>query len=159
MALANIAKFDWEKILSKVSTNDSKKVLNLLRNRANEVLTASGKYAAAPEKVDFAGYKQKLRFGASAVDKLEAAYNNKKLPTYYATVPELKLKQREVILGTLSELVAATKADLADLNNQIQEFDKVKFTRETTNVDIEKRFPEVVRKADEIVEESRSFKL
>ncbi len=149
MAVNNISKFNWEKVLSKVDNAQVKRSLNLLRARSNEVAAAAGKYGAAAEKIDFAAYKQKLRFTASAVDALESAYNKKSLPTYTASLPAFEAKKREAIIGVVDQIVNAAKADLADLHIQLEEAEKNSISQSTSYGDLSARFPHFAREVEQ----------
>jgi hypothetical protein len=148
MALNHIAKFNWEKILTKVEGGDVKRSLNLIRAKANEITNAAGKYGQAPEKIDFAAYKSKLRFTGAAVDALEKIYANKKLPSFHATLPAYEAQQREAVLATVDNIVNATKQDIAVLNAQLAESANLQITRETTFAELSARFPQFAREVE-----------
>jgi hypothetical protein len=149
MALNTITKFNWEKILSKVDNVDLKRTLNAMRAKSNEIAAAHVKYGKAPEPVDFAAYKNKLRFTSSAVETLEKAYASKKLPVFTAEVPSLEAKKREMILAAAGNIVNAAQAELANLNNQIEEFEKTRMGWNTTYYEACDRFPEVAKEVEE----------
>ncbi len=70
MSAARISKFQWDRLLSKVGPADARS-LNMLRAQANELQSNHAKVSAEPAKLDFGGYKSKLRFTGAAVDALE----------------------------------------------------------------------------------------
>lgn len=148
MALNNISKFNWEKIIGKVENPEVQRSLNLLRARANEILSTSSKYSEQPEKIDFEGYKKKLKFTASAVSALEKTYANKKLPTYHATLPAFEASKRAAVLGVVRNIVDAAKEDLNVLNAQLDEFEKNRISRDTTYGELRSRFPQFAKEIE-----------
>jgi len=149
MALNNIAKFNWEKILNKIEVGDVKRSLNLIRAKANEITSAAGKYGQAPETINFAAYKAKLRFTASAVDTLEKVYANKKLPNFHATLPAYEAQQREAVVATVDKIVNAAKEDLAILQAQLAETADLQITKDTTFAELSARFPQYAREVEQ----------
>ena len=149
MALNNISKFNWEKVLSKVDNPNVKRSLNLIRARANEVSAAAGKYGAAPEKIDFGAYKNKLRFTSKAVESLEAAYAKKTLPTYTAALPAFEAKKRELTLGVVDKIVDSAKADLAELQVQLETSQHNSISEGTSFGDLAARFPHFAREVEQ----------
>jgi len=157
MALNTIAKFNWDKLLGKVDSNDVRRTINMLRAKANEMTASSAKYNKEPEQIDFAGYKKKLRFTASAVDALESAYQKKSLPVFHAELPAFESKKRQLSMSVVKDIVASTKTDLELLNGQLEEFESIRITRATTSKDLAKRFPEIAREIEEEINTHQWF--
>jgi hypothetical protein len=149
MAVNNIAKFNWEKILSKVDDVHAKRSLNLLRSKANEITAASAKFGSAPEKINFAAYKQKLRFTTAAVDALEAAYSKKSLPTYTATLPDFDAQKRAATLAVVDQIVESSKADLVNLAAILVEAEANSINTNTSYGDLCNRFPQLAREVEQ----------
>lgn len=148
MAVSNISKFNWEKILTKVDSADAQRVLNVFRGKANEVAAAHAKFGKAPDAINFAAYKNKLKFTASAVDSLEKAYNSRKLPVFSAQVPDLEAKRREKLLASTQSIVDAANAQMDALNHQLEQFETLRVTRNTTVGQVEQRYPEIAREVE-----------
>jgi heme oxygenase len=142
MALNNIAKFNWEKIVSKVDNPEILRSLNMLRAKSNEILSTSSKLQQDNnEKIDFDSYKKKLKFTSAAVGNLENVYKNKKLPTYSAALPSFQANKRNSVLAVVRNIVEAAKDDSALLNHQLEEFEKTKISKDTTYGEYRQRFP------------------
>eukprot|EP01039_Chlorochromonas_danica_P008331 gene8331-9184_t len=157
MAVTNVHKFNWEKILSKVTGGEVKRSFNLLRNKSNEILATHARYAKEVEPINFAAYKNKLRFTSAAVDALEKVYQDKKLPVYTAQTPELELKKRELLLKAADEIVQAVHAELEGLNKQLEAFEKIRITKDTTYEELAERFPHLVRDVEEEIKNHQWF--
>ncbi|RYH30495.1 hypothetical protein EON65_04995 [archaeon] len=149
MALQNISKFNWEKILSKAEQADVKRALNLLRGKSNEITAAHAKFGRAPEPVDFAAYKKKLRFTSSAVETLEKAYQSKQLPKFTAEVPSLEAKKRAMLLQAVDNIVNAAQAELTNLNQQLVVFEQNRINKDTRYNDIVNRFPVLAKEVEQ----------
>jgi hypothetical protein len=147
MALNNISKFNWEKLLSKVDSNDVRRTLNFLRGKSNEIVSNAAKFGEV-EKIDFSAYKKKLRFTGSAVDTLEKAYQQRQLPSFHATLPAFEAQKRQAAVAVVDRIVAAAKDDLVSLTKQLEEFESTKITRETTFADVSDRFPDIAREVE-----------
>lgn len=148
MALANIAKFNWDKLLNKVDDAAVKRSINLLRAKSNELTASADKFGKTAAPIDFAAYRSKLRFSAAAIDSLEAAYKNKNLPVYTASIPPLEAKKRELTLAVINDISAATEADLVLMRQQLEDFEKLRITKDTTVLDLQERFPEMAREIE-----------
>eukprot|EP01031_Cornospumella_fuschlensis_P031548 gene31548-38131_t len=149
MALQNISKFNWDKILSKVEQADVKRSLNLLRGKSNEIAAAHAKFGRAPEPVDFAAYKKKLRFTSSAVEALEKAYQSKQLPKFTAEIPPLEAKKRAMMLQAVDNIVHAAQAELTNLNQQLVAFEENRINKDTRYNDIVNRFPALAKEVEQ----------
>mmetsp|Transcript_4589 Transcript_4589/g.9301 ORF Transcript_4589/g.9301 Transcript_4589/m.9301 type:complete len:159 (-) Transcript_4589:155-631(-) len=149
MALANINKFNWEKILSKVESADVKRSINLLRAKANEITSNSSKYLKEPEAIDFNAYKNKLKFTGSAVQALEAAYKSKELPTYHATLPQLEAKRNAMMVAVTQNIVELLKTDLQNSTAALQEFESIRINKSTSANDLSNRFPAFAKEVEE----------
>ena len=64
----------------------------------------SSKYGSKPAAIDFASYKKKLNFTASAVGSLEDLYKKKKLPNYSASLPAFEAKKRALMVSNRNYL-------------------------------------------------------
>lgn len=148
MALNSIAKFNWEKITSKVDNPDVLRSLNLLRAKANEILSTAAKLNQEPAEIQFDSYKKKLKFTAGAVNSLEQAYKNKKLPTYYATLPAFEASKRAAVLSVVRDIVSAAKEDIELLNTQLEEFEKSKISKDTTYGELQSKFPSFAKEVE-----------
>ncbi len=148
MALNNIAKFNWEKIVTKVDNPEILRSLNILRAKANEILATSAKLEQEPAKIDFESYKNKLKFTGSAVTTLEKVYKSKTLPTYTATVPAFEVNKRQQLLVAVKQVVEAAKADIEKLNAQLDEFEKTKITKDTTYAELSERYPQIAKEIE-----------
>lgn len=148
MALKNVAAFNWDRLLSKAQSPEVKRTINLLRAKTNEIVATSGKLGEA-EKIDFGGYKKKLRFTATAVDALEAAYQKRSLPTYDATLPAFESKKREMMVSVAARIANAAKQDIVDLQKQLENLETTKITKETTYAELCDRFPEIAREIEQ----------
>ena len=115
----------------------------------------SSKYGSKPAAIDFASYKKKLNFTASAVGSLEDLYKKKKLPTFSATLPAFEAKKRALMLQTAADLVNATKADLKDLYVQLENFEKERFTKHTTVGQTMQRFPKIAKEVEQELKEHK----
>ena len=147
-----------DKILTKVGPADARN-LNMLRAQANElavrvsfcrfcdmfwfcylflyliIFLLQSNYtrcSAAPAAIDFAAYKGKLKFTGVAVDNLEKAFKNKKLPQYTANLPDFEVKKRAAIMNVVKSTVAAAQSDLVDLETTLESFETQRITKETS---------------------------
>lgn len=143
-----------DKFLTRATAPEIRGRVNLLRGKANEVAVSIGsykferlknivtrlllaycdqanaaKYGKAPEVIDFAAYKNKLRFTGSAVASLEvllqrhgfiflkhrrsrfihlfclqiqSAYKSATYPTYTAELPAFEVKKRAMVVSGMS---------------------------------------------------------
>lgn len=148
MAVSRISNFNWEKVLSKLHTPEAKRATQVLRASANELLSQASKYGQKPAEIDFAAYKQKLRFTSSAVDSLEKIYKARQLPNHFAAISDFHVKKREVTASVLARIVEARKLDIAELNAQVVELENFKIDDETSAGDIRNRFPEMAREVE-----------
>lgn len=148
MALNNLAKFNWDKILTKIDANDVKRTLNVLRARSNEVTNLATKYSVAPQEIDFSAYKSKLNFTAGAVDLLEKTYKNQKLPTYHATLPAFEIQKRQATLAVVQDVVDSLKNDMEEIQTQIEALKYTKISKDTTYEELADRFPEIAREIE-----------
>lgn len=154
MAVNVITKFNWEKIVGRTDSAEAKRVLNVFRNKANEIAAAHAKVAGrAPEPVNFSAYKNKLKFTSSAVEALEKAYQAKKLPVFSAEVPELTVKKRAMLVKASEAIAAAAQIELASLNTTLADFDSIRITDETRVEDVKQRFPEVFREVEKEIKD------
>jgi hypothetical protein len=143
MALSRVVGFNWEKVLARLPSAESKRAALLLRASANEVVATAAKYGDKPSAIDFSAYKKKLKFTGATVDKLEALYNSRQSPDYFAQVPEFEVQKREVTQQVLERIVEARKQDIAELQTQLVELEGFKITDETTIGELYDRFPEI----------------
>mmetsp|Transcript_29097 Transcript_29097/g.29441 ORF Transcript_29097/g.29441 Transcript_29097/m.29441 type:complete len:160 (+) Transcript_29097:126-605(+) len=150
MALAKLANFNWERLISKAHSPEVERAVQLLHAKANEIATSSAVYVKPPEPIDFAAYKSRLRFTAGAVDKLEESYKSMSVPAYSATVPAFESKKRALIFSVVKSTVTAAEADLAALKEQLNTFESSRFNEESTVADAMKKFPHL---AEEIEKE------
>jgi hypothetical protein len=157
MALKNIAAFKWEKILSKIDNPEAKRSVTMMRAKANEVSAKAVIYMKDPAPIPFDTYKSKLKFTSSAVDKLQAAYENKSLPTYHAALPSFEAKRREITLSVVSRIVNAAKSDLEDLTVSLQKFEENRMTRDTSVGELYQRFPNLAREVEKEIKEHKWF--
>mmetsp|Transcript_67956 Transcript_67956/g.189827 ORF Transcript_67956/g.189827 Transcript_67956/m.189827 type:complete len:159 (-) Transcript_67956:18-494(-) len=149
MALSNISKFNWEKILTKIDHPEVKHRLNLLRAKANEISGNSNKYLKTPAPVNFEAYKNKLKFTGAAVDSLKNAYDNKSLPQYHAALPAFQAKKREAMMAVAKNIVELAQADMKEVNEQLQQFEKIRISKETSVEEINDRFPHLAREVEQ----------
>jgi len=149
MSVSKVSSFNWEKILSKVNSSDVKRSLNLLRGKANEITSNAGKYGKSPAVIDFNSYKNKLKFTSAAVTTLENAYKNRSLPKYTAALPDFEAKKRAEMLTVAKSVVASTKLELQELSNQLDAFETVKITHDTSIGDLRNRFPKLAKEIEE----------
>lgn len=145
MALSKLSKYNWEKVLSKLPTVEAKRPALLLRSAVNEIVAESAKYGDKPAEVDFAAYKNKLKFTGATVDKLEALYKSRKSPGYFAQVPEFTVAKRQVTASVLERIVEARKQDIAELTAQLEGLSQLTISGETSIGDLTDRFPEISR--------------
>ncbi|KAJ1434736.1 hypothetical protein B484DRAFT_446412 [Ochromonadaceae sp. CCMP2298] len=149
MALSGISKFNWEKFLGKINSVDMKRKVNVLRNKANEISAMSSKYIKEPEAIDFAAYKGKLRFTSSAVESLEAAYKGKELPIYTATLPAFEAKRRAMMASVAKSVVDLAKQDLEQLQGQLDDFEKIRISKDTSMKELSDRFPQFAKEVEQ----------
>mmetsp|Transcript_45810 Transcript_45810/g.97734 ORF Transcript_45810/g.97734 Transcript_45810/m.97734 type:complete len:159 (-) Transcript_45810:89-565(-) len=149
MALAKVNAFNWEKFLSKIDNADLKRRVNMLRAKAFEVSASSSKYLKEPEAIDFAAYKNKLRFTSSAVEALEGAYKNKKLPAYHATLPAFEVKKRAMMASVAKNVVDLAKLDIQELGVQLESFESSRISKTTSVNEMHQRFPHFAKEVEE----------
>ena len=149
MALGRIAHFDWERILNKVESTDVKRTINLLRGKANEIATSSGKFVKPAAPIDFGSYKSKLKFTSAAVDSLEAVYKNTKLPQFSASLSSLEQNRRAAMLEVVKSTVAAAHSELELLNGQLAVSEQRRFNKDTSTGQTMDRFPILGKEVEE----------
>ena len=149
MALQNISKFNWDKLLSKLNGVDEKRVVNLLRAKANDISSNATKYVKDPEAIDFGSYKNKLKFTSSAVADLENAYKARKLPVYTASLPEFDKQKRASMQATVQTILDAAKADLVDLEKQVESLEQTRISATTSVGELNQRFPHFAREVEQ----------
>jgi hypothetical protein len=148
MALNNIAKFNWERIASKVDNPDILRSLSLLRAKSNEILSTSAKLNQEKTDINFDSYKKKLKFTSNAVNSLESTFKNKNIPTYYATLPAFEASKRTAVLSVVRDIVTAAKEDLELLTKQVEDFEKNKISADTTYGDLRTKFPAYAKEVE-----------
>lgn len=79
---------------------------------------------------------------------LENAYKNRSLPTYTATLPDFEAKKRTEMLNVAKSVVASTKIELQELSKQLDAFEQVKITKETSIGDLRNRFPAIAKEIE-----------
>ena len=149
MALNRINSYNWEKVLAKLPTAEAKRPTLLFRQEVNQVVAESAKFGAKPNPIDFSAYKKKLKFTSATVDKLEAIYNKRPSPGFYAKVPDFIVARRQVTVQIFERVVEAHKADIVELEGQLAELENFKITDETTIGQLQDRFPDVARQIEQ----------
>ena len=132
-----------DKLLAKVDSAEVKRSVGALRGKANAITADSAKFVKAPAAIDFAAYKDRLKFTKEAVGALEKVYNDRKLPQYTATLPAFEAKKRAAMLSVVRSTVDATKQDLEVLSKQLESFEAGRITEDTSVGELEDRFPAV----------------
>ena len=137
-----------ENILTKVDDIGVKRAVNMLRGKANAITADSNKFVKAPAAIDFAAYKNKLKFVGSSVDDLEKVYKNKSIPQYSATVSAFDTKKRAAMLSVVASTVECTKADLHALKDQLAAFEEGRITMDTSVGELQNRFPVIAKEIE-----------
>ena len=126
-----------------------KRSVGALRGKANAITADSAKFVKAPAAIDFAAYKDRLKFTKEAVGALEKVYGDRKLPQYTASLPAFDAKKRAAMLTVVKSTVDATKQDLEVLSQQLASFEAGRITEDTSVGELEDRFPAVAKEIEE----------
>eukprot|EP00602_Paraphysomonas_sp_CaronLab_P012996 CAMPEP_0185042946 /NCGR_PEP_ID=MMETSP1103-20130426/42633_1 /TAXON_ID=36769 /ORGANISM="Paraphysomonas bandaiensis, Strain Caron Lab Isolate" /LENGTH=220 /DNA_ID=CAMNT_0027583079 /DNA_START=68 /DNA_END=730 /DNA_ORIENTATION=- len=153
-----VVKFQWEKLLSRFSDPTVLKSINAIRNKGNEFNAVIAKESKPLPPLDFAGYKEKLKFTGVGVDALEPMLKSIKIPQYTSDVPDFEKKKREEMLKILNDATEATKSDLQELYKQREDFEtNIRTNKNSTLVDIRQRFPDISRSDEDEIDQRLWF--
>ncbi len=115
------------------------------------------KYSAAPEKIDFAGYKAAVR-DQSIVDSLEAFYATAKpAPEVYEWSAEDKADKQNQIEEAKGRM-AFTQEMIEETEMELEFMKANRTTRETSGTDIAEAYPDIAEETEKELEERKWFK-
>ena len=78
-----------------------------------------------------------------------------KLPTYTATIPAFESQKRAAMMDTVKATVAAASSDLTEIQKSLDEFEKLRVTKDTSYAELEARFPHLAKEVETEVKEHR----
>jgi len=115
------------------------------------------KYQAPPGPVDFSSAKKKVR-DVELVDMLDSFYKSNKPPPETHVMPASEKENSEATIAYLKDLDALHKEMLPVIDAEIEFYETVRTTKDTTLFDMKVNYPLVHEEVEDELERREWFK-